>query len=103
LAKLLGDDLRGSFGIKESVADDLPHQFVSAAIVSLRTTWLVAQSNRALFLVRVKELEIALFGVPVFLGRLGWPKPLTLALDEHGEFLGHFVFFNEGQTSMFSD
>jgi len=103
LAKFLGDDFCRSFGIKEAMADDLSHEFVRAAIVSLRPTLLVTQSDRALFLVRVKELEIALFGVPVFLRCLGRTQAFTLALDEHCEFLGDVILFDKGQGSVFPD
>jgi hypothetical protein len=103
LAKLLSDDLRGSLGIKEPVADDLPHQFIRAAIVSLGASWLIVQSRRALLPKSVKELEIPLLGVTVLLCCLGRSQSLALTLDKHGEFLGDFISFNKGQAPLCTD
>jgi len=103
LAKLLDDDLRGSLGIKEPMADDLPYQFVRAAIIPLGPSLLITQNRRSFFLVRVKNLVIALLGIPILFCCFGWPQSLQFTLNEHGKFPSDFISFEERQASVWAD
>ncbi len=56
-----------------------------------------------MFLVGGEELSIALPGVPVLPCRFGSAQSFTLTVDQHGELLGDFILFGDGQHSVLAD
>jgi hypothetical protein len=97
LLELLSDDLGRSFGVQETVAQDLALDLVGAAVIGLRTGFLGLQGRQATGLVSGQELVIALAAVAVFLGNRGDLVFQTLAFHEHEETVGQLVGGSHGQ------
>lgn len=95
LPQLLGDNLRGGIRIQKSMADRLPDEFISPAVVCLGPRLLALQCGRTAFLEGVEQLEISLFTVAVLLGGPGRPKAHTLPLDQHEKFACDLVVAGE--------
>jgi len=85
LAEFLRDDLDGSIGIEETVADDLANDLVSTDIVAFRARLVSLESCTSMFTIESKQLIISLFAQAQLLGGLGGAEPFALALDEHGQ------------------
>jgi hypothetical protein len=103
LAEFLGDDVGGSLGVEEAVANDLADDFVGTAVVGFGAAFLAEQGLSALGLEEVSELEVALLGEAVLGGGLGGPEPLAIALHEHGQLAGDFVVFGDGEGAGVAD
>lgn len=103
LLKLLGDDLRGSIGVKKAVANDLANEFFGTAIIGVRAARFAFERGGAVGLELVEQLEIALLGIAVFESGLRGAKTFALAFKEHGEFAGDFVVLQDGDGAARAD
>ena len=103
LSQLLGNHLDRRLGIQKSIADDLPDNVVRAAVVGLGTTLLVDQPHRALFHIQLAELEVALLGVTMLLGRGKRPHPVALPFDQHRQFARDIIIGTHGQRARLPD
>ena len=91
LTKLLGDDVRRGLGVEETMADDLPDDFLSAHRRALGPAFLAAESGRPPLVKELEELVIARLTEAVLGGRGHGAEAFALPLDEHEESLGGLV------------
>ena len=103
LLELLGDDGHGGVRIQEAVADDLPDQFVGAAVIGLGTAGEILETEGTLGEEAGAQLEVTLFGVVVLAGGSGGAQAAAFALQEHGEFEGDGVVGGDAQGTALAD
>ena len=85
------------------MANDLPDDFVGAAVVAFGTAALAVQSQGAPVDEGLAELEIALLAQAELLGGAGGAQAVAFAFDEHGEFAGDFVVGTDRQGASGAD
>ena len=91
LGEFLRDDGGGRFGIEETMADDLPDDFVGAAVIAFGAALFARQGGGPALLISVAELEIALFTEAEIAGGLERSAAMAFAVDKHSEFAGYFI------------
>ena len=97
LAQLLGNDLGGGLRVEETVAQDLAHGLVGAAVMGFGAGLLGVEGGSSALLEGVEDLIVALPAIAIFLGDAGDIGLQTLALHKHEEAAGDFVVGLNGQ------
>ena len=98
LAELLGDDIGGSVGIQEAVAQDLADRLVGTPIIGFGAGLLRLEGGEATALEGIEDLIIALTAIAILLGDGSDVGIQTFAFDQHEEAVGQLVggFNGEG-------
>jgi hypothetical protein len=97
LPEFLGNDIRGGLRIQESVADDLAHEFLRAAVVGSGTSFGTEQTLTALLKKESPELKVALAAITEFCGNQVNAFGAAFTFDEHGKLTGDFIVFGNRQ------
>jgi hypothetical protein len=101
LSEFLSDDLGTGVRIQESVADDLAHEFLGAAVVGFGASLGAEKALTAFFKEESAELEIALTAETEFGRGAINAFRAAFAFDEHGQLESDFVIigYREGTES----
>ena len=91
LREFLGDDGHGGLRIQEAMANDLPDDFIRAAVVPMRSALPALQGEGTPLSEGPAKLKVALLAESELACRLKRSETLTLTGDEHREFAGDLV------------
>ena len=102
LPELLSNDLGGSFGIEEAMADDLADEFLCAPVIGFGSALGAEESVAAFFQKEGTELKVTLTAIAELGGDAVDALRTAFAVNEHGELTGDFVVFGNREGAEFA-